>query len=87
MGLTKKIDIKSDTNAEEVPRNKKLRFKFSENLEYEESELRLIIYQITIGILLNLIIIAIFISISILTMEFNPRVVTPKITNQNQFGK
>ena len=70
-----------------VQRNKKLRFKFSENLEYEESELRLIIYQIFIGISLNLIIIAIFISISILTMEFNLSVITPKITNQNQFGK
>ena len=59
----------------------------NENLEYEESELRLIIYQIAIGILLHLVILAIFISIPILTTEFNPRVVTPKITNQNQFGK
>ena len=57
----------------------------NENIEYEESELRLIIYQIVIGILLHLIILAIFIPIRTLTMEFNPRVVTPKITNQ--FGK
>ena len=57
-----------------------------ENLEYEESELRLIIYQIAIGISLNLIILAIFISIPILTMKFIPRVVMPKVTNQNQFG-
>ena len=59
----------------------------NENIEYEESELRLIIYQIAIGILLHLVILAIFISIPILTMEFNPRVVSPEITNQNQFGK
>ena len=57
----------------------------NENIEYEESELRLIIYQIVIGILLHLIILAIFIPIRTLTMEFKPRVVTPKITNQ--FGK
>ena len=59
----------------------------NENVEYEESELRLIIYQIAIGISLHLVILAIFISIPFLTTEFNPRVVTPKITNQNQFGK
>ena len=80
MVLTKK-ELKSKVMKE--VRN----LEISENLEYEESELRLIIYQIAIGISLNLIIIAIFISIPILTMEFNPRVVTPKITNQNQFGK
>ena len=81
---TKKLKSKE---MKEARRNKKLHFEFSENLEYEESELRLIIYQISIGISLNLIIIAIFISISILTMEFNLSVITPKITNQNQFGK
>ena len=56
-------------------------------IEYEESELRLIICQSAIGVLLYLIILAIIISIAILTTEFNPRVVTPKITNHNQFGK
>ena len=59
MVLTKK-ELKSKVMKE--VRN----LEISENLEYEESELRLIIYQIAIGISLNLIIIAIFISIPIL---------------------
>ena len=57
----------------------------NENLEYEESELRLIIYQIAIGISMHLAIIAIFISIPIITMEKKPIVVMPSIVDQ--YGK
>ena len=54
----------------------------NENLEYEESELRLIVYQIAIGITMHLAIIAIFISIPIITMEKKPIVVMPSIVDQ-----
>ena len=57
----------------------------NENLEYEESELRLIVYQIAIGITMHLAIIAIFISIPIITMEKKPIVVMPSIVDQ--YGK
>ena len=57
----------------------------NENLEYEESELRLIVYQIAIGITMPLAIIAIFISIPIITMEKKPIVVMPSIVDQ--YGK
>ena len=59
---------------------------FNENLEYEESELRLILYQIAIGISMHLAIIAVFISIPIITMENKPRVVIPNIVDYNQYG-
>ena len=59
----------------------------NENLEYEESELRLIIYQIAIGISMHLAIIAIFISIPIITTENKPSVVIPNIVDYNQYGK
>ena len=59
----------------------------NENLEYEESELRLIIYQIAIGISMHLAIIAIFISIPIITTENKPNVVIPNIVDYNQYGK
>ena len=59
----------------------------NENLEYEESELRLIIYQIAIGISMHLAIIAIFISIPIITTEKKPSVVIPSVVEYNQYGK
>ena len=59
----------------------------NENLEYEESELRLIVYQIAIGITMHLAIIAIFISIPIITMENKPIVVMPSIVDNNQYGE
>ena len=59
----------------------------NENLEYEESELRLIIYQIAIGISMHLAIIAIFISIPIITTEKKPIVVIPSVVEYNQYGK
>ena len=59
----------------------------NENLDYEESELRLIIYQIAIGISMHLAIIAIFISIPIITTENKPSVVIPNIVDYNQYGK
>ena len=59
----------------------------NENLEYEESELRLIIYQIAIGISMHLAIIAIFISIPIITTEKKPSVVIPRVVEYNQYGK
>ena len=59
----------------------------NENLDYEESELRLIIYQIAIGISMHLAIIAIFISIPIITTENKPSVVSPNIVDYNQYGK
>ena len=54
----------------------------NENLEYEESELRLIVYQIAIGITMHLAIIAIIIYIPIITMEKKPIVVMPSIVDQ-----
>ena len=59
----------------------------NENLEYEESELRLIIYQIAIGMAMHLAIIAIFISIPIITMENKPVIVIPNIVDYNQYGE
>jgi hypothetical protein len=59
----------------------------NENLEYEESELRLIIYQIAIGMAMHLAIIAIFISIPIITMENKPIIVMPNIVDYNQYGE
>ena len=59
----------------------------NESLDYEESELRLIIYQIAIGISMHLAIIAIFISIPIITTENKPSVVIPNIVDYNQYGK
>ena len=59
----------------------------NENLEYEESELRLIVYQIAIGISMHLAIIAIFISIPIITTEKKPSVVIPSVVEYNQYGK
>ena len=58
----------------------------NENLEYEESELRLIIYQIAIGISMHLAILALFISIPIITIENKPRIVIPTIMDYNQYG-
>ena len=58
----------------------------NENLEYEESELRLIIYQIAIGISMHLAILALFISIPIMTIENKPRIVIPTIMDYNQYG-
>ena len=59
----------------------------NEDLEYEESEQRLIIYQIAIGMSIHLAILAIFISIPIITMENKPRVVIPNIVDYNQYGE
>ena len=59
----------------------------NEDLEYEESEQRIIIYQIAIGISMHLAILAIFISIPIITMESKPRVVIPNIVKYNQYGE
>ena len=59
----------------------------NENLDYEESELRVIIYQIAIGISMHLAIIAIFISIPIITMENKPIIVMPNIVDYNQYGE
>ena len=59
----------------------------NENLEYEESELRLIIYQIAIGMAMHLAIIAIFVSIPIITMENKPTIVVPNIVDYNQYGE
>ena len=59
----------------------------NENLEYEESELRLIVYQIAIGITMHLAIIAIIIYIPIITMEKKPIVVMPSIVDYNQYGE
>ena len=58
----------------------------NENLDYEESELRLIVYQIAIGMSMHLAILAIFISIPIITMENKPRVVIPTVVDYNQYG-
>ena len=58
----------------------------NENLDYEESELRLIIYQIAIGISMHLAILALFISIPIITIENKPRIVIPTIMDYNQYG-
>ena len=54
----------------------------NENLEYEESELRLIVYQIAIGITMHLAIITILIYIPIIAMENKPIVVMPSIVDQ-----
>ena len=62
-------------------------YELNENLEYEESELRLIIYQIAIGISMHLAIMAIFIYIPIITTENKPIVVIPNIVDYNQYGK
>ena len=59
----------------------------NEDLEYEESEQRLIIYQIAIGMSIHLAILAIFISIPIITLENKPRVVIPSIVDYNQYGE
>ena len=59
----------------------------NENLDYEASELRLMIYQIAIGMSMHLAILAIFISIPIITMENKPRVVIPSIDDYNQYGE
>ena len=59
----------------------------NENIDYEESELRLIIYQIAIGMSMHLAIFAVFISIPIITMERKPRVVIPSIADYNQYGE
>ena len=59
----------------------------NENIDYEESELKLIIYQIAIGVSMHLAILAIFISIPIITMESKPRVVIPNIVEYNQYGE
>ena len=59
----------------------------NENLDYGASELRLIIYQIAIGMLIHLAILAIFISIPIITLENKPRVVIPSIVDYNQYGE
>ena len=59
----------------------------NEDLEYEESELRLIICQIAIGISTHLAIVAIFITVSIITMAKKPRVVIPNIVDYNQYGE
>ena len=59
----------------------------NENIDYEESELRLIIYQIAIGISMHLVIIAILIYIPIITTEKKPSVVVPSIVEYNQYGK
>ena len=59
----------------------------NENLEYEENELRLIVYQTAIGMSMHLAILAIFISIPIITMENKPRVVIPSIADYNQYGE
>ena len=58
----------------------------NENLDYEESELRLIIYQIAIGISMHLAILALFMSIPIITIENKPRIVIPTIMDYNQYG-
>ena len=58
----------------------------NENIAYEESELKLIIYQIAIGVSMHLAILAIFISIPIITMDNKPRVVIPTIVDYNQYG-
>ena len=59
----------------------------NENIDYEESELRLIIYQIAIGVSMHLAILALIISIPIITMENKPRVVIPNIVDPNQYGE
>ena len=58
----------------------------NENIDYEESELKLIIYQIAIGVSMHLAILAIFISIPIITIENKPRIVIPTIMDYNQYG-
>ena len=59
----------------------------NENIDYEESELKLIIYQIAIGVSMHVAILAIFTSIQIITMENKPRVVIPNIVDYNQYGE
>ena len=62
------------------------RMDYDENLnDYDESEMKLIVYQMGIAILLNLIIISMFISIPIITLEYKPPLVMPHIPNQ--FGE
>ena len=66
------------------PNNGKLSFR---ECTYEESEQRLIVYQIAIGMSMQLAILAIFISIPIITMESKPRVAIPSIVDYNQYGE
>ena len=57
-----------------------------EDLSYEESEMKIINYQIGITIILHLAILAMSISIPFITMVSSPRLVVPDIT-KDQFGK
>ena len=59
----------------------------NENLEYEESELRLIICQIGIGMAMHLAIIAVLVLIRVNTMENKPIIVVPNIVDYNQYGE
>ena len=56
-----------------------------EDLSYEESEMKIINYQIGITIILHLTILAMSISIPFITMVSSPRLVVPDIT-KDQFG-
>ena len=58
----------------------------NDNLDYEASEIRLIICQIAIGMSMFLALLALFISISIITIENKPRIVIPTIMDYNQYG-
>ena len=57
-----------------------------EDLSYEESEMKIITYQIGITIILHLAILAMSISIPFITMVPSPLLVAPDIT-KDQFGK
>ena len=57
-----------------------------EDLSYEESEMKIINYQIGITIILHLAILAMSISIPFITMVSSPRLVVPDI-RKDQFGK
>ena len=67
--------------------SKQTKWAINENLEYGESELRLIIYQIGIGMAMHLAIIAILVSIPIISMENKPIIVMPNIVDYNQYGE
>ena len=67
--------------------SKQTKWAINENLEYGESELRLIIYQIGIGMAMHLAIIAVLVLIRVNTMENKPRIVVPNIVDYNQYGE
>ena len=57
-----------------------------EEMTYEESEIKVIQCEVCTAMILNVAILAIFISIPIITTKFSPRVVLPD-TQNDPFSK